>query len=316
MRSISLVSLLVATLIGLAAATSAQAQAPRTWISGVGDDVNPCSRTAPCKTFAGAISKTAVGGEIDALDPAGYGAVTITKSITLDGGTGSGWASILYSGTNGIIINAAASDVVTLRNITFNGIGAGLNGIRIIQAGKVYIENVVIFGNNAAAPNGRGISDERTGGGQLFVTNVVIRNNSQTGIVVAPASGSTTIEATVRGTQVKANGNAGIAATQGAHVNIVDSLISGNTTYGVYLDQAAGSTQVTINNTSIVDNSTGILLGPGNPTLVLSGVSVMDNDTGMVRGTGPVYTFNNNAFVGNAAGSGPFAPAFTSVTPL
>src|SRR3954468_3706194 len=92
----------------------AGAQASRTWVSGVGDDVNPCSRTAPCKTFAGAISKTAAGGEIDALDPAGYGAVTITKGITLDGGTGSGWASILASGTNGIIINAGINDTVTL----------------------------------------------------------------------------------------------------------------------------------------------------------------------------------------------------------
>src|SRR5215510_6870701 len=80
----------------------AQAQATRTWVSGVGDDLNPCSRTAPCKTFAGAISKTAINGEIDALDPAGYGSVTITKSITLDGGTGSGWASILSGPTNGI----------------------------------------------------------------------------------------------------------------------------------------------------------------------------------------------------------------------
>src|SRR4051812_50031264 len=82
----------------LVAAATANAQATRTWVSGVGDDVNPCSRTAPCKTFAGAISKTAEGGEIDALDPAGYGTVTITKAMTLDGGTGSGWASILSAG--------------------------------------------------------------------------------------------------------------------------------------------------------------------------------------------------------------------------
>src|SRR4030081_2699280 len=98
--------------------TVAQAQATRTWVSGVGDDANPCSRTAPCKTFAGAISKTADGGEIDALDPGGFGAVTITKSITIDGGGGGGWASILNAGSNGIIVNATtlpASVVVTLR---------------------------------------------------------------------------------------------------------------------------------------------------------------------------------------------------------
>src|SRR5690349_202627 len=90
-------------------ASSTQAQATRTWVSGVGDDVNPCSRTAPCKTFAGAISKTAAGGEIDALDPGGFGAVTITKSIVIDGTTGAGFGSILASGTNGVNVNDSAS---------------------------------------------------------------------------------------------------------------------------------------------------------------------------------------------------------------
>ena len=74
---------LFAAAFALFFAAGAQAQATRTWVSGVGDDVNPCSRTAPCKTFAGAISKTANGGEIDCLDPGGYGTLTITKSITV-----------------------------------------------------------------------------------------------------------------------------------------------------------------------------------------------------------------------------------------
>ena len=103
-------------------ASPAQAQATRTWVSGVGDDANPCSRTAPCKTFAGAISKTAAGGEINAIDPAGYGAVTITKAITIDGGGGQ-VASVLVSGTNGIVVAAGPSDTVILRNIRINGIG-------------------------------------------------------------------------------------------------------------------------------------------------------------------------------------------------
>jgi len=97
------------------------AQASRTWVSGVGDDVNPCSRTAPCKTFAGAISKTAVGGEIDVLDPGGWGAVTITKSITIDGGPLPG--GILTSGGNAIVISAASTDTIVLRNLVINGLG-------------------------------------------------------------------------------------------------------------------------------------------------------------------------------------------------
>src|SRR6476661_3964160 len=98
--------------IVLACSSFAQAQATRTWVSGVGDDANPCSRTAPCKTFAGAISKTATGGEISVLDPGGFGAVTITKAITINGdGT---LAGILASGTNGINVAATATDKVII----------------------------------------------------------------------------------------------------------------------------------------------------------------------------------------------------------
>src|SRR5215468_5430595 len=118
MRKINLLACLAIVLLGT---TLMSAQATRTWVSGVGDDANPCSRTAPCKTFAGAISKTAPGGEINALDPGGFGAVTITKSITIDGGGGQ-IASVLVAGTNGIVVAAGANDTVILRNIRINGL--------------------------------------------------------------------------------------------------------------------------------------------------------------------------------------------------
>src|ERR1700738_5063361 len=141
--------ILLALLLILGLATVANAQATRTWVSGVGDDANPCSRTAPCKTFAGAISKTAAGGEIDALDPGGYGAVTITKAITIDGGGGQ-VASVLVSGTNGINVQAGANDVVTLRNLRINGVegtpSGGLNVIRYLSGGGLHVEDCYIFG--------------------------------------------------------------------------------------------------------------------------------------------------------------------------
>src|SRR6266700_2025998 len=120
------IKVLAIAIFTFAFASMAQAQATRTWVSGVGDDANPCSRTAPCKTFAGAISKTAVNGEINCLDPGGFGAVTITKGITL--ACHEVFASILVSGTNAIIINAAGA-VVTIRNLNFNGVNTGINGI-------------------------------------------------------------------------------------------------------------------------------------------------------------------------------------------
>src|ERR1700747_3120000 len=135
MRRVFLFVVGIATIALCLTAQPAHAQATRTWVSGVGDDANPCPRTAPCKTFAGAISKTATDGEIDALDPGGFGAVTITKAITIDGGP-TGEASILGSGVVGAVtINISASsgsNFVQLRNLSINGSGTtfGQNGIR------------------------------------------------------------------------------------------------------------------------------------------------------------------------------------------
>src|SRR5579863_5107306 len=119
-------------------AAPAQAQATRTWVSGVGDDVNPCSRTAPCKTFAGAITKTAPGGEINVLDPGGFGAVTITKSISIIS-AGPVAAGVLVAGTNGIVVSVASTDKVLLEGLDIEGVGTGLNGVSVIGGGKVTI---------------------------------------------------------------------------------------------------------------------------------------------------------------------------------
>jgi Right handed beta helix region len=153
----------------LAIPASASAQATRTWVSGVGDDANPCSRTAPCKTFAGAISKTAAGGEINIIDPGGFGGVTITKSITIRGRGGT--AGALVSGTNAFVINAAATDKVTIDGIDINGIGTGaqtsLTGIKVLSAARVNILNNEIYRFRA------GVAVVPTSA----ETRVVLRNN-------------------------------------------------------------------------------------------------------------------------------------------
>src|SRR3712207_5339581 len=115
-RSLLLACAMVLALLALP--SSAFGQASRTWVSGVGDDVNPCSRTAPCKTFAGAISKTAAGGEINIIDAGGFGAVTVTKSITIKGHGAT--AGIFASSVNGVIVNAAPTDKVILKGLDIN----------------------------------------------------------------------------------------------------------------------------------------------------------------------------------------------------
>src|ERR687896_733792 len=150
---LSVVALTLLLAVFLAAAP-AQAQATRTWVSGVGDDANPCSRTAPCKTFAGAISKTATGGEINVLDPGGFGGVTITKSITI---SSEGFeAGVLVSGTNAIVINATTSSHVVLRGLDVEGLGTGLVGIKVLGGlGSLHVEKCTI--NNFRGANASGI---------------------------------------------------------------------------------------------------------------------------------------------------------------
>lgn len=174
-------------------AAPAHAQASRTWVSGVGDDANPCSRTAPCKTWAGAISKTAAGGEIDALDPGGYGAVTITKAITIDGGSGQ-VASVLTSGVNGIVIAAGVADNVVLRNLSFEDVtspgtsGCNLSGISIQGARSVQLENISItnYDNGISVPVGSSSPDVYV---DVAVNNVTVKNSGCTGINASPATG-------------------------------------------------------------------------------------------------------------------------------
>jgi hypothetical protein len=189
-------------------------------VSGVGDDINPCSRTAPCKTFAGAISKTAMNGEINCLDPGGFGSVTITKSITLDC-TGT-MGSILASQTNGININiTSAADTkkaVRIRGLQINGSANGLSGIRVIAASSVTIENVVIDNFTATGVNVEGAA-------QVTLRNSSIRA-TQTGINAAPASGSADV--TVTGSSITFSGT-GINAGSNATVRIAGNTIAYNT---------------------------------------------------------------------------------------
>lgn len=209
----------------LAAPSLSHAQATRTWVSGVGDDVNPCSRTAPCKTFAGAISKTATGGEINVLDPGGFGAVTITKSITIDGSASAG--SILSAATNAIVINiTAAEDVkktVRIRGLSLNGVGTGLDGIKVVAANKVLIEDTAIDGFN------NGIVVAAPANAQVFVKDSTISNNSGNGILVGAG------KLAMSGVALVFNGTGAVANGTGTITSFKDSAVHGNQADGARL---------------------------------------------------------------------------------
>jgi hypothetical protein len=280
--------------VAFLSASFAHAQATRTWVSGVGDDANPCSRTAPCKTFAGAISKTAAGGEINTLDPGGFGAVTITKSITIDATAGLG--GVLVSGTNGIIVNAGVNDVVILRNLDINGLGTGLSGVRILAGRDVYVENTKIFGFTT-----RGISDERLSG-RLFVTDSVISNNTGTGIGAAAAS-FTALTITADNVRVERSGNAGVVVSQGAKATFANSVVSGNVNFGFFVT-GAGS-ELNVESAIVSTNGTGIQSTSSAVTRI-SNTTITGNGTGLsMPSGGAVYSYGTNRIDGNGAGNGP-----------
>ena len=272
----------------------AHAQATRTWVSGVGDDVNPCSRTAPCKTFAGSISKTAPAGEIDTLDPGGFGAVTITKSMTIDGL--SGLAGVLVSGTNAIVVNALSSDDVILRNLDINGVGAGLAGILILSAHDVRIENCKIYGFS-----GRGIDDHRTAG-HLAVMNTVVSDNGQTGIVALSGGGST-LNVIIDHVQMHGNGNSGFAITGGTRAMVVHSSATSNAAYGFYADSTA---TLDLDDSAAFGNASIGIVSTSGATIRLSNTTVTNNGTGLYVGLGAnILSYGTNRIAGNTSGNGP-----------
>jgi hypothetical protein len=293
--------------LALVVGPSLLAQATRTWVSGVGDDANPCSRTAPCKTFAGAISKTAAGGEISVLDPGGFGAVNITKSITLNGaGT---LASILFSGTNGVIVNGAGI-IVNLKDLSLNGgtpTSPGVNGVRIIQAASVNIIGCDIFNYSNA-----GIKDERTTAGTLLVRNTNIRNGIAfggstitQGINIEPSAGSAAIVAMVDGCEISGNN---LATSSGMFLNNGSKVIVTRTTFhGNLRGLLAGSgVEVSVQECEFVGNSHGVRASTGG-TVRLAECLITNNTLNGLEfsGTGVIASFTlTNRIAGNGGNNG------------
>jgi hypothetical protein len=284
------------TLLLLAMTTSAFAQATRTWVSGVGDDANPCSRTAPCKTFAGAISKTASGGEISVLDPGGFGPVNITKPLTIDG-TGQ-VSSILGSGTNGIIINTPGlDDHVMIRNISINGAletaSPGVNGIRIIQGAFVSIEGCTIFGFNRGVFIDSGATNPK-----VVIRNSSVRDNNE-GVNSTPTTGNVSL--TIENSSVDSNTGHGVNLKLNTTMSAVNSTMSLNGASGLLAQ--ASTTAAALERCTLNHNVQGIFAGltGGAPAIRLSHCVIFGNSAqGVFLNGGVVTGFQSNMIVGNA----------------
>jgi hypothetical protein len=294
---------------------TAQAQATRTWVSGVGDDVNPCSRTAPCKTFAGAISKTAAGGEIDCLDPGGFGAVTITKSITLDC-TGT-FGSILSSGTNGVNINDSATAnpgtiVVTLRGLSINGAGTtlGLNGIRVLSGASLTVEDVRVFGFSG---NGISVVPTNASGGtfRFVVKDSTVYNATGGAVLVKPGAGIS-VAGTVTGSSLHAS-LFGIRVEDRGKVSVMDSSLSNNVNGGIAVVSTAAAAEVNASRIMAANNGAGLSVSGAAASIRVADSALFGNGFGIFAPSGNVVSTNpaTNANFGNTT---PGAP--TSTVPL
>lgn len=279
------------------------AQATRTWVSGVGDDVNPCSRTAPCKTFAGAISKTATNGEINCLDPAGYGAVTVTKSITIDCEDTQG--SILSAGTNGVIVNITSGTDLKksfkLRGISINGAGTGINGIRILAANNVTLQEVVIDGVTQ-----HGVSVETTTSAlKMLVDATTIRSNAGHGINAFPVLPST-LNLTVNNSTFAYNAQNGLNFADNVKATASQSVFMGSAT-GVL----ASNAQVYLKDCTVAYNTTNGIRSQSGGNIILHGTSITANATGISNAATVTSVTGTNSITQNTVTDGApnaFAP--------
>ncbi|MDQ6940979.1 MAG: right-handed parallel beta-helix repeat-containing protein [Candidatus Eremiobacteraeota bacterium] len=280
--------------------TAANAQATRTWVSGTGDDVNPCSRTAPCKTFAGAVSKTAAGGEIDAIDPGGFGTLTITKAITIDGGGGQ-VASVLASGTYGFQVSAGASDIVTLRNLRIVGTvqysSPGITGIKWNTGGVLNVDSCVIQGFTSF-----GIDFEPASAGVLNVRNSIIQDATAGGLVASTTTGINRVN--VERTEFFNNGGFGVKAGTLSRVQVSDSMIAGTGSGDGALVNAGG---LGLERVTISGGAGNGVHATNTGTAWISNVTVTNNiGAGLVVDTGGVInSFLQNRIANNSGGPGP-----------
>jgi hypothetical protein len=287
MKYSKIVRFLATAALAVGFSTIAHAQATRTWVSGVGNDANPCSRTAPCKTFAGAISKTASGGEINVLDPGGFGTVTIGKPITI---SSEGFeAGVLTNAGNGIIVNVPnATDFVVLRGLDLEGLGGASNGITVITGGTVHVEKCTInrFTNN-------GINFAPTvANSKLVVTDTIVRNNGNFatsaggGIFVGPTS---TAKADLN--NVRMENNVFGFKSQGSSNCNASNCLAGNNAFAGF-SAASGATVLNIERSVSTHNGTGIVCNSG--TLIRLGNNSITDNTAGFSGTGVPSTFKNN----------------------
>jgi hypothetical protein len=282
-----LVSLCAAAVVFCIAIAPAYAQATRSWVSGVGNDGNTCTRTSPCLTFARALTQTVAGGEIDCLDSGGFGTVNIGKSVTINcegaiGGVQAGGGAV------GINVNVTQSDVVYLRGLDIQGTTNGASGISVVQAGVLHVEHCLIHNFHFGAASG--IVVAATGQSRLFVSDSFITDNGN-GILIRP-TGSGIVNGVVKQVHLETNGVGlgvdGTASTGKVTLSLVDSVAagngSGNLGVAVVTNAAKAIANVMINRASLSGSLVGLRATGPKATVRIGNSDISGNATGSLSG--------------------------------
>jgi hypothetical protein len=294
-------------LLFCAMTSAAQAQSTRTWVSGTGDDANPCSRTSPCKTFPGAYSKTATGGEIDVLDPGGFGTITISHAITIDGGGGS-MASILGSGTPGITISAGSTDDITLRNLTLTGLldytSPGTTGIVFNSGRQLSVIHCVIEHWSQY-----GIFMNTTTATKMSIWNSEVNHTGLAGVYSSSSGSSNSVSFT---NSFVTNSATGLQAHNNVSFEIAYSTVANNITGDGVLADGTSSSNVTVESSTVTENNIGVH-AVNNGTIRIGHNSITFNNTGMLSAppNATVKSWMDNRVTGNGVNGSPDSPNLT-----
>lgn len=283
-----------ATLVLALQAGSASA-IERTFVSeATGNDGNPCTRAAPCLTFTGALSKTDPGGEINVIDAGEYGPVTISQAVTIDGG--GTLASIAAPGTHGIVVSAGASDTVILRNLSLNGAGTGLSGIRFLTGRQLAVVRCEIYGF------GNGVEMTHTGAGNLAVKDTFMSSVSR-GVRIT-ASGGFSI-ATIKNLSVFGAFAAGVDVASGnSFATIVDSVFTGIAGPAVLVSSGPGN--INVRSSVLSHNAVGVSAASSGALIRLTNNLIQNNTTGFsLVGGATIASAGENKTGGNGGAGAP-----------
>lgn len=279
--------------------TPASAQATRTWVSSIGLDSNPCSRTSPCKTLAGAYSQTLAGGEISVVDAGAYGALTITHAITINGeGT---LASVLVSSGTGITVSAGSSDQVIIRNLAITGAGGGGVGISL-TSGNLTVDSCFIYGFTSGFFGGSGINAVTTSNATLTVRNTNI-TNSTFGVLGTASSGFLAIG--LDEVHINNAGGYGVAALSNSVFFEINRSSIRNAGAAAVIT-SSGNGVISVDNSEITNNGVAFNASSSGSVIRINGNSVYDNTTGFLITSGAtIATANNNKTAGNGGATVP-----------